>query len=83
MFKFVRDFFENKQSFNIKTFAIWLNSSIKNRAIFVYSMATFSILVRYVYIPFTTIIGYLILLRFTRHFFPTVVLQFAYSFLVF
>ena len=47
MFKFIRDFFGYKQFFNIKGFGAWLNSSIKNRAIFVYSTATFSIFVRY------------------------------------
>lgn len=46
MFKFIKGF-ENKQFFNIKGLGVWLNSSIKNRAIFVYSMATFSILIRY------------------------------------
>jgi hypothetical protein len=44
--KFIKDFINKK--FNIKAFAEWLNFSIWNRAIFVYTSATFSILVRYV-----------------------------------
>ena len=45
MLKFVKGF---TKKFNIESFGIWLNASIKNRALFVYSTATLSILIRYV-----------------------------------
>ena len=46
MLEFIKDFINKK--FNLKGFAAWLNYSIKNRAVFVYSAASFSIFIRYV-----------------------------------
>jgi hypothetical protein len=47
MLKFIKNFLFSKKFLNVKRFGLWLNSSIKNRAIFVYSIATFSIIIRY------------------------------------
>lgn len=45
MFKFINELKDKK--YTIKEFVNWLNYSIWNRAIFVYTLATLSIVVRY------------------------------------
>ena len=47
LIKIIKDFFNKKQVY-VKVYSDWLNYSIWNRAIFVYTAASFSVFVRYV-----------------------------------